>query len=128
MKYASLLGIIAAVGLIVSCFLPWAYYPDIDQTFTGFYTFENVYGKPGKAIIFFAVVCIILSLIPRIWAKRVNLFFTALAMAYGVKTYAMYSGCYRGVCPETRYGIWLMLIFFLVMLICAIFPSGKVKQ
>ncbi len=128
MKYSQWIGILAAIGLIVSSFLPWAFYPDINQTFTGFYTFENVYGKPGKALIFFAVVSIILYLVPKIWAKRVNLFLLALGVAYGVKTYAMYSGCYRGVCPTTLYGIWLMLIFFLVMLLCAIFPSGKLKQ
>ncbi len=128
MKYAKLIGLMAAAGLIISGFLPWAYYPDINQTFTGFYTYENVYGKPGKVLIFFAIVCTILILIPKIWAKRVNIFFSALAMAYTVKTFAMYSGCYRGICPETLYGIWLMLLFMALILIAALLPGEKVRS
>ena len=66
MKYAPYIGILAAILLIISCFLPWAYYPDIQQTFTGFYSHENTYGRPGKAFIFLALLITIFLLIPRL--------------------------------------------------------------
>ncbi len=41
------LGLAACIALVVSCFLPWGHYADINQDFTGFYSYQNQYGKPG---------------------------------------------------------------------------------
>jgi len=53
MKYSQWIGVIAALLLIGACFMPWAYFPDLDKEFTGFFSQGNIYGKPGKVIIFF---------------------------------------------------------------------------
>ncbi len=128
MKYSQWIGIIAAIGLMASCFMPWAYYPDLRQHFTGFYSFENVYGRPAVAFYPFAIICIVFYLIPRVWAKRWNLFFTVLCFAYAIKTFILFSSCYRGICPTKETGIWLMFGFTVLMLLAALLPPGKVKN
>ena len=128
MKYSQWLGIVAALVLTGACFLPWTYHPDLNKEFTGFFSEENVYGKPGKVLIFFAAFAILFFLLPRIWAKRWNLLVTGITMAYAIKTFLMFAGCYRGICPEKRAGLWIMLVSAAVMLVMAILPDIKLKR
>lgn len=128
MKYSNYLGILAAIVLIVACFIPWAHYPDIDKTFTGFFSEQNRYGKPGKALVFFAVLAIILFIAPKVWAKRLNMVITALALAFSVRCYMLFTACYRGTCPEKETGIYLIVITSFVMIIASVLPDLKLKD
>lgn len=128
MKNSQWLGILAGIVLIVACFLPWSFYPDIQKTFTGFFSENNVYGKPGKIFIFFTVIAAVFYSVPRVWAKRWNLFICAIILAYAVKCFILYSACYRGFCPEKIYGIYIMLGAAIVMMIASITPDLTVKE
>ena len=128
MKYSMWVGIIAAVVLMASCFIPWSYYPDIDKTFTGFFSQANAYGKPGKAIIFFSVLSIILFIIPKIWAKRFNVLVTAITIAYCVRSFVLFTSCAGGVCPEKKIGVFLILICSAIMLASSLLPDLKLKD
>lgn len=121
-------GIIAAVVLIASCFMPWTYYPDIDKTFTGFFSQANAYGKPGKAIIFFSVLSIVLFIIPKIWAKRFNVLVTAITIGYCIRSYVLFTTCSGGVCPEKKVGIFLIVISSALMLVSALLPDLKLNE
>ena len=121
-------GIIAALVLIASCFIPWTYYPDIDKTFTGFFSQANAYGKPGKAIIFFSVLSIVLFIIPKIWAKRFNVLVTAITVAYCVRSYVLFTTCCGGVCPEKKAGIFLIVISSALMLVSSLLPDLKLND
>ncbi len=118
-------GIIACVVLIIACFIPWAYYSDISQSFTGFYSYQNQYGKPGKFLVLIAVLALTLMLLPKIWAKRTNLFVCAIGVGYAIKSYILFTSCYNAYCPEKRAGIYLMLISTIVMLVAAALPDLK---
>jgi hypothetical protein len=122
------LGLVACIALIVSCFMPWGYYADIKETFTGLYSYNNNYGKPGKFLIFFAVAAFVLMYLPKVWAKRTNLFLCAVTVGYAIKTYILFTSCYNAYCPEKRGGIFLMLFSTVVMLIAAFFPDLKIKD
>jgi len=126
MKYAPYIGILAAILLIISCFLPWAYYPDIQQTFTGFYSHENTYGRPGKAFIFLALLITIFLLIPRLWAKRAGQVTGIVILAYAVKTFILFTSCYNGVCPEKKAGIFLVIFSAIIILIAGLFTGVKI--
>lgn len=128
MKYSQYIGVIAAIILVVSCFMPWAYYPDLQKEFTGFFSEQNHYGRPG---IFFSGVAIIASalfLIPKVWAKRWNLLFGAITVAYAVKSFVLFSSCYNTICPERRIGIWVMLFASIVLLVMTFLPDLKVIE
>ena len=126
-KLLNWLGLIACITLVVACFLPWVYYADLNQTFTGFYSYRNEYGKPGKLLVAIGVITFIFMLLPRVWAKRINLFLTALCVGYTIKTYILFTSCYNVYCPQKLYGIYLMIMSSAIMLVAAVFPQMKLK-
>jgi hypothetical protein len=128
MKYSRWLGLAAVLLLVSSCFLPWTYYPDIDKTFTGFFSEMNSYGKPGKVFIFLGVISAILFLLPRVWAKRFNLLVSVLIFAYSTKTWILFTSCYRGICPDKKIGIFLMAGASIIIVISAVLPDLKLKE
>jgi phosphatidylglycerophosphate synthase len=127
-KYLHWLGIIACITLIVSCFLPWVYYADINQNFTGFYSYKNQYGRPGKFLVALGAVALLFMLLPKVWAKRANLFICALLLAYAVKSYILFSSCYNNYCPQKLFSLYLMVFCTVIMLVAAIFPKMKMGE
>jgi hypothetical protein len=125
MKYSQIIGVITALGLIASCFFPWTFYPDLNKYFTGFFSEGQVYGKPGNVFIFFSIFAIAFFLIPRVWAKRWNFIFGGLILAYAIKTYILYTGCYNGICPVKQPGIWIMIASSIIIMIMAVIPDTK---
>ena len=127
MKYSKWIGIAALMILIISCFLPWTYHPDLNKTFTGFFSENNAYGKPGKAFIFFSIAAALGFLINRVWAKRMNFFICAVIVAYACRCFIIFSGCYSGICPEKKVGLWLMIVAAILSLAMAVIPEMKVN-
>jgi hypothetical protein len=127
LKSATYFGIAAALLLIIFCFIPWAYYPDLQQNFTGFYSMGNNYGKPGKAFIFLALLSIIFFLIRALWAKRANQFTAVLIFSYALKTYLLFAACYIGICPRVKIGLYGILVFSVIILICSLLSRAPIK-
>jgi hypothetical protein len=128
MKFSQWIGILAAIVLIISGFMNWTWYPDIHKYFTGFVSENNIYGKPGKIFIYFSSVAIIFFAIPRIWAKRWNVFICTLILAFAIRTFILYTACYSGVCPVKQPGIWIMVVSTAVMMLCSLLPDLKLKE
>jgi hypothetical protein len=74
-----------------------------------------------------ATISLILILLPKIWAKRTNLFVCALGVGSAIKSYILFVSCYNAYCPEKRIGIYLMLVATILMLICSAFPRLTLK-
>jgi len=127
-KYLHWLGIVACITLIICCFLPWVYYADINQQFTGFYSFKNAYGKPGKFLVLLSVISLLFMLLPKVWAKRANLFIGALVVSYGIKSFILFSSCYNNYCPLKLPALYLMLACTIILMIAAAFPHLKLTQ
>ena len=127
MKYAPIAGIMAALLLILFCFIPWAFYPDLQQNFNGFYSKQNNYGKPGMTFIFLSAIAIVLFGIPKIWSRRVNQFIAVLIFAYSLKTYFLFAACYQGICPEIKLGLIGVPVFSFIILISSLLSKAKIK-
>jgi hypothetical protein len=121
-------GLIACVVLIAACFMPWTFHADVQKNFTGFFSAENKYGRPGKYIIILTVIILAFMLLPKIWAKRTNLFLAAILVSYAVKSYILYTSCYMAYCPEKKAGVFLMLSSSLLVFVACIFPNMKLKK
>ncbi len=121
-------GLLACIALIASCFFPWAYFADIQQSFTGFYSYQNQYGKPGKFLLLVAVTAFVLFLVPKVWAKRTNLFVCALGVGYAIKTYILFVSCYKAYCPEQKPALYTMLLSIILMMVAAVFPDLKLNE
>jgi hypothetical protein len=128
MKYSQWIGIAAAIILVIACFMPWTYHPDLNKNFTGFFSQNNIYGKPGYVFVVACPIAIVFFLIPRIWAKRWNLFICAIILSYAIKSFIIFSGCYRGICPDKKAGLWIMLSSAAIMLLMTLFPDIKLKE
>jgi hypothetical protein len=128
LKYAPYVGIAAALLLIVCCFFPWTYYPDLQENFTGFYSKQNQYGKPGKTFIFLCVVAIVLFLIPKLWSRRTNQFVGVVIFAYAMKTYFIFTACYTGICPQIKAGLVGVLLCSIFMLISSLLSKAKIMS
>lgn len=128
MKYYKLTGLAACALLIISCFLPWAYYADLQKSFTGFFTEQNIYGKPGKVFVFIAVCSAILIYLDKIWAKRTLIFFVAINIGYLIKTYVLFTTCYSTICPQKEYGLYLLIFSSILLLTASLFPNTKIQE
>jgi uncharacterized membrane protein len=125
------LGIVACIAIIMACFLPWAYYNNINETFTGFHVTRfvtgNYYGRAGYIISIFSGIILVLSFVPKLWANRTNLFLTALLFAYCIRTYIIFtSSLFEGE-VEKRAGIYLVVILSFIMLLASLFPREHKK-
>lgn len=125
-------GLTACILLIVSCFVPWTYYPVLNETFTGFNakSFPNgtYYGKPGYFIVTITLIIIALMLIPRVWAKRINLFLSAFLIAYVLsKSHIFTNSLFKDEVVE-KPGIFLIVINSSIIMISSLFPNLKIKE
>lgn len=127
-KYLHWFGIAACIALIICCFLPWVYYADINQQFTGFYSYKNAYGKPGKFLVLLAGISLLFIILPKVWAKRANLFVGALAVSYAIKSFILFSSCYNNYCPQKLLSLYLVVLCTLIIMVAAAFPNLKLSD
>ena len=128
MKYSQWIGIAAALLLVAASFMPWGYFPDLRKEFTGFFSEQNRYGRPGKFLTLLSMVMIVLFAIPKVRAKRTNLVVAAITVAFAIRSYILFTGCYRGICPEKRVGIFVVLTSAAITLVASLLPDLPVKQ
>ena len=125
-----LAGIAACISIIAACFLPWVHYNNIHETFTGFHVIKfatgNYYGKAGIPITVFASVILLLMLIPKTFAKRANLFVSALLFAYCIRTYIIFTSALFEGEVEKFAGIYLIVGLSIVILVASLFPKQKI--
>jgi len=119
-------GLIACVAIVAACFLPWAHYNNINETFTGFHVTKfatgNYYGRAGLIISIFTAVIFLFMLVPRVWAKRTNLFLSALLFAYCIRTYIIFTSALFEGEVEKKAGIYLIVLFSFIMMLASVFP------
>ena len=127
-QYSRWISLVAFGLLLAACFMPWAYYADINKSFTGFFSENNSYGKPGKLLLVLGGLTTLFAFVKVIWLKRAALLLGGLCVAYGIKNFLLFGSCYRGYCPEKQVGLYIMLLSTLVIFLTSLFPDGKVKK
>lgn len=127
-RYSKWISLAAFLLLTAACFMPWTYHADVQKNFTGFFSENNIYGKPAKFLLIMGGLGTVFAFIPKLWLKRTALFLSGLNVAYAIKTFLMYGACYLGYCPEKKTGLFLMLISTIFLLIAAMFPAGKIMM
>ena len=128
MKYSNIIGVLAAIALMVCCFLPWIYIDSIKATITGLHTEPTRFGKPGLLHIIFSSFAIIFFLIPATWAKSVNLFIVTFNFAWSVRNFLLIPQCELGECPQRLLGIYALILFSIIILIMAMLPKERLKE
>jgi hypothetical protein len=129
MKYSGIIGIIATAALIFSCTLTWITVPGFPIRISGFASEGlTLFGRPGKLHLFFGVIAAAMFLIPRLWAKRINVFVCAINLAWALANfYRIGVLCRNGDCPQRHAGIYLLLVSAMVMFVMCLLPKLEVK-
>lgn len=126
-KILKWIGVLAAAALVAAGFLPWMVIESKDLLITGMDTTGTNYGKPALLHFVFGGLFLILSLIPRVWAKRGNLLVVALNLAWALRNFFMITACQGGECPVKKIGLFLTLLSSLIILVAALFPDMKMQ-
>jgi predicted PurR-regulated permease PerM len=127
MKWQRLIGLTACIVLIISCFMKWAWYPDIKEYFTGFYSKKNYYGRPGILLCFFAVTGILFYWLKKAWSDRLNMIFSAIATAYAITSFLRFTSGYDGFVPDKQPGVYVMITAALINLVMSVLLMSLVK-
>ena len=126
------LAIIATLGIIATCFIPWVHYNNIDVTFNGYnvkkFATGVYYGRAGIIITIFAAISLLFTLMQSMVAKRVNMFLCALLVAYTLRTYVIFTGSLFDGEVTKLAGIYLIVFLSFVMVICSVFPYLKKEE
>jgi hypothetical protein len=131
MKYSNYIGIVAAILLIVVCYLPWVVIPSLNVTLNGVSGYVNEQVSFGKQIIVHSFFCGLMSLfflLLNVGVKRANVLIGAIHFAWALKNYYLFTACRLGDCPEKKLGIYALVVLAFVMLVMACLPKLKVKN
>ncbi len=123
MKYSQLLGIIAALSITAICYMPWVFIAGNNIVVTGLDSGLTDFGRPGLMDIFLSCVCAVLFAVPKIWAKRTNVFIATLNFAWSIRNFILLTTCQAGECPEKQAGLYLLLIVSFTMLLMTFLPK-----
>ncbi len=130
MKHSQIIGIIASILLIGTCFLPWIKVPGQKIIITGLQGFINdkfTFGTQIKPHTFFALIAILLFAKQTLWAKRTNIFICFLSISWALKNFILMSIC-RPECPTIKPGLYLLVFFASVMLLMSLLPKIKIES
>ena len=128
MKYSNHIGILAALGLIISCFLPWVYIETIHANITGLNAENTNFGRPGLINIILASVSVFLFLIQKIWSKRLNLLICAFIVAWSVRNFLLVTQCNMGECPIKKPAIYASILFSFLLLLMSMLPKLEIVK
>ncbi|MFY7901053.1 MAG: hypothetical protein ACOVNY_12775, partial [Chitinophagaceae bacterium] len=123
MKYSQSIGIFATVLLVICCFLPWTYIETNKITISGFNATGTSFGRPGMLHIYLSVVLLTFFAVPKIWAKRTNLFIATLNIAWSIRNYILISACLFGECPQKKIALYGLVIFSTIILVMTLLPK-----
>jgi hypothetical protein len=123
MKHSQKIGFLLALMMVAFCFLPLVVIESKQIVVTGFDSSGTYYGKPGIVMSVFCGICALLFLVPKIWAKRTNVFIAAFALAWVIRNYFILSACQAGECPQKQVGLFLLLGASVTMMLMALLPK-----
>ena len=124
MKWIKWISILAAIILIVCCFFPWVIIRSKSLIVTGVDVAGLAYGHYGYFLIPLAVVFIILQLVNKIWAKRLNVAIAALIITIAFACLLIFR-CEYGECPQKQVALYIIFACSIIVMLGALLPDIK---
>ena len=126
MKYSQITGIFTALVVIALCFLPWSIVAERNIIITGMNSKGTDFGRPGLLNIILSLVMIAFFMLPKVWAKRTNLFIAAIAFAWSIRNYILVTTCYFGECPQKQPALFALVLFSFITMVMSFLPKVKI--
>lgn len=132
MKHSQTIGVVAAILLIICCFLPWITINinGVNHVLNGYYGKVNdslTFGKQYIPHTFFCTICGLFFIINKVWAKRTNMLFTLLNLSWAIKNFIVFGFC-RPQCPTKQIGIYALVTLAGIMLLMSLLPKIELKN
>ena len=124
MSRSEWVAVLGLVALVAGCFLPWMQVPDTAIRITGIHTAGTHFGMPGLVHFVLSGLMLLGMVLRKVWAKRANLVFAALNLAWAIRNFVIISKCDGGICPEKLIGLYLIIIASVVIMIGVLFPKA----
>jgi hypothetical protein len=128
MKYSQSIGILLCLLLIYSTTQPLVFIESRNWTITGWDAVGSSFGQAGKFLSFFAALALLFFALPFIWAKRFNMVFATLLLAWSVRNFIVLSTCQMGECPQKLWALYGCIIFSAGILLMTFLPKIKVSS
>jgi hypothetical protein len=128
MKYSQSIGILLCLLLIYSTTQPLVFIESRNWTITGWDAVGSSFGQAGKFLSFFAALALLFFALPFIWAKRFNMVFATLLLAWSVRNFIVLSTCQMGECPQKLWALYDCIIFSAGILLMTFLPKIKVSS
>ncbi|MBZ4191073.1 hypothetical protein K7B07_19320 [Niabella sp. 3A5MI-3] len=108
--------------------MPWSQIPSMGLTLSGVDTTGTRYGKPAYNHFIVTGAVLVLTFIARLWAKRLNLLFGVLNLAWAIRNFILFGRCEAGDCPERQLGLYLVLLASIILMLTILFPKMELKE
>ncbi len=128
MKQSQTIGLLAALALIGICYLPWITIASKDLIITGMNAKGTDFGTPGKVNLIFTVIMAVFFALPKVWAKRTNVFIGALNFSWSIRNYILLTTCMMGECPEKKPALIALVALSAITLLMTFLTKIEVSQ
>ena len=128
MKHSQTIGLVVTLVLFIICFLPWVTIESKNLVISGMNAKGTDFGTPGKVNVIFSIIMAVFFALPKVWAKRTNVFIGALNFSWGVKNYLVLSTCLMGECPVKMPALFGLVALSGISLLMTFFPKIEVEQ
>jgi len=128
MKYAQTIGILLCLLLIYSTTQPFVFIESRHWTISGWNAAGSSFGQSGKFLSFFACWSILFFALPFIWAKRFNMVFGALLLAWSIRNFLILSTCQMGECPQKQWALYGCIVFSAGILLMTFLPKLTISN
>lgn len=128
MKYSQIIGVGLVLAFVVVAWMPWIYIPSLHVSVKGMDDGGTIFGKPALFNLICCAFSLIFFAIPRLWAKRGNIFAATMNLAWALKNFIILSICRQGECPDRKAALFLMFLFALGIEIMAFLPKMPVQK
>jgi hypothetical protein len=126
MKYSHYIGVLLVVGFCIVAYMPWIYIPSLQVYVRGMDSGGTIFGKPALMNLFCCALSLLFFLVPKVWAKRANIFSTSVNLAWAFKNFILLNICRGGECPERHAGLYLMMILAIGIFVMGLLPDIKI--
>ena len=108
--------------------MPWVTIASKDLVVTGMNAKGTDFGTPGKVNLFFSTIMAVFFVLPKVWAKRTNVFLGALNFSWSIRNYIVLTTCMMGECPEKKPALIALVLLCAITLLMTFFPKIDVNK
>jgi len=128
MKHSQTIGIVLCLILFYFTTQPLVIIESKNLTITGWSSTGTNFGLPGKFIMYIGTLALIFFALPFVWAKRFNMAFAALLIAWSFRNFMVLSTCQMGECPQKQFALYACIVISIAILIMTFLPKIKLPK